>query len=115
LPPSSSVRASCNPKIEPTVFFSVLIYQTNGIAPFKTMPLLCHTSKHSLGRDSSVGIATGYGLDGQVIEFRRGLDFPHLSRPDLETITPPIQWYRVSFVGVALTTHPHLAPSLKNE
>jgi hypothetical protein len=85
LPPSSSVSASCNPKIEPTVFFSVLIYQTDGRAPFKTMPLLCHTSKHFVGRDSSVGIATRYGLDVQVIESRWGLDFPHVSRPDLET------------------------------
>ena len=30
-----------------------------------------------VGRDSSVGIATRYGLDGPVIEFRWGRDFPH--------------------------------------
>ena len=34
-------------------------------------------------QDSSVGIATGYGLDGPGIEFRWGRDFPHLSRPAL--------------------------------
>ena len=30
---------------------------------------------------SSVGIATGYGMDGPGIESRWGRDFPHLSRP----------------------------------
>jgi hypothetical protein len=35
----------------------------------------------SEGRDSSVGIATRYGLDGRGIESRWGLDFPHQSRP----------------------------------
>ena len=34
-----------------------------------------------MGRDSSVGIATGYGLDGPGIELRWGRDFPHMSRP----------------------------------
>ena len=29
-----------------------------------------------MGRDSLVGIATGYGLDGQGIESRWGRDFP---------------------------------------
>jgi hypothetical protein len=32
-------------------------------------------------RDSSVGIATGYGLDGPGIESRWRRNFPHLSRP----------------------------------
>ena len=36
-----------------------------------------------VGRDSSVGIATRYGLDGQGIESRWGRDFPHPSRPAL--------------------------------
>ena len=36
-----------------------------------------------VGRDSSVGIATRYGLDGPGIEFRWGRDFPHLSRQAL--------------------------------
>jgi hypothetical protein len=33
------------------------------------------------GRDSSVGIATRFGLDGPGIEFRWGRGFPHPSRP----------------------------------
>ena len=32
-------------------------------------------------RDSSVGIATRYGLEGLGIEFRWGRDFPHPFRP----------------------------------
>jgi len=33
-----------------------------------------------VGRDSSVGITTGYGLDGPGIESQWGRDFPQLSR-----------------------------------
>jgi hypothetical protein len=35
------------------------------------------------GPSSSVGIATGYGLDGPGIESRWEREFPHLSRPAL--------------------------------
>jgi len=35
----------------------------------------------NVGRDSSVGIATGFGLGGPGIESRSGRDFPHFSRP----------------------------------
>ena len=35
----------------------------------------------SVGRDSSVGIANGYGLEGQEIESWWWRDFPHPSRP----------------------------------
>ena len=44
------------------------------------------------GRDSSVGIATRYGLDGPGIESRWGRDFPHPSRPALGPTQPPVQW-----------------------
>ena len=43
-------------------------------------------------RDSSVGIATRYGMDGPGIESRRGRDLPHPSRPVLGPTQPPIQW-----------------------
>jgi hypothetical protein len=43
--------------------------------------------------DSSVGIATGYGLDGPGIESRwGGADFSHTSRPALGPTQPPVQW-----------------------
>jgi hypothetical protein len=71
-----------------------------------------------VGRDSSVGIATGYGLDGPDVEFRWGRDFPHLSRPDLGPIQPPYNGYRVfpgveSGRSVTLTPHPFYCRVLK--
>ena len=51
----------------------------------------CHNIKE-LGRCSSVGIATAYGLDGPGIESWWGRDFPHLSRPALRPTQPPVQW-----------------------
>ena len=53
------------------------------------------------GRDSSVGIATRYGLDGPGIELWWGRDFPHPYRPALRPTQPPIQWVPGgSFSGV---------------
>jgi len=46
----------------------------------------------SCGPGSSVGIATGYGLDGLGIESWCGRDFLHLSRPVLGPTQPPVQW-----------------------
>jgi hypothetical protein len=64
-----------------------------------------------VGRNSSVDIATGYGLDGPGIEPRWGLDF--CTRPDSPWGVHPVS-YKMgtgSFPGVAigrgvmLTTH----------
>jgi hypothetical protein len=48
--------------------------------------------KSLMGPGSSVGIATGYGLDGPGIESRWGRDFPHLSRTALRPTQPSVQW-----------------------
>jgi len=44
------------------------------------------------GRDSSVGMATRYGLDGPGVESRLGRDFSHLCRTALGPTQRPIQW-----------------------
>ena len=46
----------------------------------------------SLGRDSSVGIATPYGMDGPGIKSRWDRDFPHPFGPTLGSTQPPILW-----------------------
>jgi hypothetical protein len=43
------------------------------------------------GPGSSAGKAIGYGLDGPAIESRWRRHFPHLSRPALGPIQPPVQ------------------------
>ena len=67
---------------------------------------------------SVVGLATRYGLEGPGIESRCGRDFPHLSRPALGPIQPPVQWVPglsrgKGGRGVILTTHPLLVPRLR--
>ena len=64
----------------------------------------CKTLGQGRDRDSSVGRATRYGLDGLEIESRWGRDFPHLSRPALGPTQPPIK----SVPGLS-----HLWPRLK--
>jgi hypothetical protein len=51
------------------------------------------------GRDSSVGIATRYGLDGSGTESRWGQEFPYPYKPDLGPVHPPIQWVPGVFPG----------------
>jgi hypothetical protein len=54
---------------------------------------ILHTLYSSLrGPGSSVGIATGYGLDDPGIESRWGRDLPHLSRPGLGPTHLPVKW-----------------------
>jgi hypothetical protein len=52
-----------------------------------------------MGQDSSVGIATRYGLDGPGIESWWGQDFQHLSRLALGPTLPPIQWVPGPYQG----------------
>ena len=72
---------------------------------------MCKVPVTFKSRDSSVGIATRYGLDGPEIECRWWRDFPHLSRKALEPSHPPIHWVpglsrEKSGRGVVLTTQP---------
>jgi hypothetical protein len=52
------------------------------------------------GPGSSVGIATGYGLDGPGIESRWGRGFSHTSRPALGSTQSPVQWVPDLYRGV---------------
>jgi hypothetical protein len=52
-----------------------------------------------VGRDSSVGIATRYGLEGPGIESQWRRDFPQPSRPSLGPTQPPVQWVPGIFPG----------------
>jgi hypothetical protein len=51
---------------------------------------ICTDTWKNRGQDSSVGIATGYGLDGLGIESRWWRDFSHTSRPALGSTQPPV-------------------------
>jgi hypothetical protein len=52
------------------------------------------------GPGSSVGIATGYGLDGSGIESQWGRDFSHTSRTALRAHPASCTMGTVSFPGV---------------
>ena len=51
---------------------------------------IINTCSNSVDRDSSVGTATRYGLDGSRFESRWGQDFPHLFRL---AVVPPSRLY----------------------
>jgi hypothetical protein len=52
-----------------------------------------------MDRDSSVGIATRYGVKGPGIEIRLRQDFPHPSKKALGSTQPPIQCVLGFFPG----------------
>ena len=67
-----------------TVFF---IFDSDSLSRSKYFQ---HFIERGVGRDSVVGIATRYELDGPGIESRWGRDFP---------TRPPIQWVPSLFLG----------------
>ena len=99
---------------------SEFLTTTNQVMLFKEIiPDYCKSYQYTVGRDSSVGIATRYGLDVPGIESRWGVFFhTHLDRPR----GPPsllYNGYRV-FRGVKIPERgvehlPHLELRLKEE
>jgi hypothetical protein len=77
-----------------TIFYSGATGIIHYFNLIKCIPTSCCT-----GRDSSVGTATRYGLDGPGIESLWVRDFPHPSRPALGSTQPPIQWVPGLFQG----------------
>ena len=96
----SSRHQSATSSHELILSLAILLPESPSTLHFPYLPVLPVIQIHSfdrifhccVGRDSSVGIATRYGLDGPGIESRRGRDFPHLSRPALGPTQPPILW-----------------------
>jgi hypothetical protein len=78
------------PLLEPEFRVSLKVFTNRLFIVVQIFFLTCSLSE--VGRDSSVGIATHYGLDGPGIESRWGRDFLRLSRPVLGPTQPPIQW-----------------------
>ena len=58
-----------------------------------------HGPSFIVGRDSSVGMATRYGLDCPGIGFWWKRDFSHPSRPAPELTQPPAHWVPGLFPG----------------
>ena len=58
-----------------------------------------------MGRDSSVGIATLYGLDGPGIEYRWARDLPHPCSLALDPTQPPSEWVLGPFPGGKAVGH----------
>ena len=59
---------------------------------YKVSEMLLQAQFYPVGRVSSVGIATGYRMNGTVIESRWGRNISHPSRPALGPTQVPIQW-----------------------
>jgi hypothetical protein len=64
------------------------IFKKNGITYVCKLTMLLHLS----GQDSSISVATCYGLDGPGIDSQWRQDFLYPSRPALGPIQPPIKW-----------------------
>ena len=118
------IKSRITPRRSEMVRNMVTIYGEWLLAPRPTtkledLPLLAATAcsiysqlpSVSVGRDSAVGIATRYWLDGPGIESWWGQDFPHPSRPAVGPTQPPVQGVPglskgQSGRGVALATDP---------
>jgi hypothetical protein len=66
------------------MIMNIMIYNTNT----NCVPVCIYLR----GWDSSVGIVTGYGLDGLGIESQWWQDFSHMFRLAMGPTQPPVQW-----------------------
>jgi hypothetical protein len=66
-------------------------------------PLKRSLLQKTVNRNSSIGTATRYGLDGSRIESRWRRDFPLPSRPDMGPTQPPIECVPGLFPGGKVT------------
>jgi hypothetical protein len=73
------------------VLFSVWFALCDQLCAVRRHQGLCCTYSYKEGRDSVVGVATRYGLDGPGIASRWRRDFPYPSRPVLGPTQPPVQ------------------------
>jgi len=81
---------------------------------------VCVCTHRRVGRCSSVGIATRYGLDVSGLEPRWRQHFPHPPKPVLKPTQPPTKRGTGSLPGVkklgsGVDQLPHLGPKLKKE
>jgi hypothetical protein len=115
-------RSTIRSTLTPVCVVSVPLLPSRCTAHFITSDFCLH--KYSLvstltivGRDSSVGIATGYGLDGPGIESWWRRDISHTSRPTVGPIQSSVQWVPglsgVKRLGRGLDHPPHPTPRLK--
>jgi hypothetical protein len=93
--------------------------KTEAAHSFETSIHLFRLYGKDAARDSSVGIATRYGLDSSGFEPRLGRNFPHPSRPVPRPTQPPTERVPGLFhggkVAGAWSWPSHLAPRLKKE
>ena len=69
------------------------------MASYRTWQTFSRHRRVPVGRDSVMGVATCYGLDGPVNESCLGLDFLRPSRPAVGPTQPPAQWEACLFLG----------------
>ena len=94
-PDKLTIGADNNPSraVRTTLTFRVHVMTLAHSAPYLLETVHSRINGCFVGPDSSVGIATRYGLDGPGIESRRGRrDLPHPYRLALDPTQPPIKW-----------------------